>query len=260
MDSCKNSVGKLLFKLMQEKKSNLCPAVDLTDREEFLSVVREVGEESVAVKTHVDLVEGFDSRLVGELKDLSKDLDFLIFEDRKFADIGNTVKLQYSSGTYKIVEWAHLVNAHSLPGPGIVKGLMEAAEPFTSKGVPRGLLLLAQMTPEGNLFTEDYARSTVEIAKRFPEFCTGFIGTGAKPEKLKHLRSLAPKEMLIFTPGIKMSAGGDSLGQQYNSPELAVKNGADVIIVGRGIYGDAKPGDSARKYRKEGWKGIQGMD
>ena len=41
------------------------------------------------VQTHVDIIEDFEPSLIERLQELSANHDFVIFEDRKFADIGS---------------------------------------------------------------------------------------------------------------------------------------------------------------------------
>ncbi len=48
----------------------------------------------------------------------AKKYDLLIFEDRKFADIGRVSKFQMA-GFYDIRSWADIVTSHSISGPDV---------------------------------------------------------------------------------------------------------------------------------------------
>ncbi|KAI9140922.1 orotidine-5'-phosphate decarboxylase [Paraphysoderma sedebokerense] len=237
-----NPTAKSLLNLIETKKTNLSVAADLTSKKEILELADKIGPYICVFKTHIDIVEDFDQDLVDQLSKLAEKHQFLIFEDRKFADIGNTVKLQYSSGVYHIASWSHITNAHPLPGEGIVQGLKEVGLPLS-----RGLLLLAEMSSAGSLAKGSYTDASIEMAKRHTDFVIGFISQ----------RRLADDvDFIYMTPGVGLDVKGDGLGQQYRTPrEVIVDSGCDVVIVGRGIYGKGKnPVDEAKRYRDAAWK------
>lgn len=85
-----NACAKQLLTTIAEKQSNLCVSVDVTRKEDLLEIVDTVGPFVALVKTHIDIVEDFDWDLIEQLSALSIKHKFLIFEDRKFADIGTS--------------------------------------------------------------------------------------------------------------------------------------------------------------------------
>jgi orotidine 5'-phosphate decarboxylase subfamily 1 len=108
------------------------------------------------------------------------------------------------------------------------------------------LLLLAEMSSAGNLFTPEYTQQTLQMAEKFSDFVMGFISQ----RKLS-----ADPRWIYMTPGIQLSQGKDALGQQYTTPKQAIlENNTDIIIVGRGILSAANPSLEAKKYREAGWK------
>lgn len=245
-EGMKNPIAKELLALMEEKQSNLSVAVDLTKKSEILELVDKIGPYVCVIKTHIDVVEDFDQDMVEKLVALGKKHRFLIFEDRKFADIGNTVKLQYASGVYKIASWAHITNCHTVPGEGIIQGLKEVGLPLG-----RGLLLLAEMSSKGSLATGSYTEKTLEWFEKHTDFCFGFIAGRRFP----NLQS----DYITMSPGIGLDVKGDGLGQQYRTPEEVIVNcGSNIIIVGRGVYGAGRnPVVEAKRYREAGWKAYQ---
>lgn len=233
----KAPLAKRLFNLMAEKETNLALSADVTNSAHLLQLADQLGPEICVLKTHIDIIEDFSQDLLTELLKLAERHQFLLFEDRKFADIGHTVKMQYSSGIYRIAEWADLINAYTIPGPGIVSALAEIGAIKQ-----RGLILIAELSSHKNLLAADAKQAALELAKIYPDFVIGFI--------TQHALGDLPG-LLNFTPGIQLEAGADNLGQRYTTPETAIlQHGADVIIVGRGILASANPLAKARAYRE----------
>jgi orotidine-5'-phosphate decarboxylase len=104
-----NPAAQLLLQTIERKKSNLAVSVDLTITADFLKVIDAVGRfvclikacrmnitplyrELIfcgwSLKTHIDILEDFTPDVIERLEELSLKHDFVIFEDRKFADIG----------------------------------------------------------------------------------------------------------------------------------------------------------------------------
>ncbi|KAG8000776.1 Uridine 5'-monophosphate synthase [Nibea albiflora] len=230
-----------LLRIMEEKKSNLCVSADVTSSEELLQLADSLGPSICMLKTHVDILKDYTAAFSQKLQALAEKHNFLIFEDRKFADIGNTVKHQYEGGLYQISSWSHIVNAHAVPGPGVVKGLSAVGKPLG-----RGCLLIAQMSSQGSLATGEYTNAVLQMAEEQSDFVIGFI-CGSKISKRP--------EFIHMSPGVQMKAGGDVLGQQYSTPEEVLYNkGSDVIIVGRGILEAPDRLKAAESYRKSGWE------
>lgn len=238
-----NPMAKKLYALMQAKQSNLALSADVTEAHALLHLADTLGPYLCILKTHMDIIADFTPALTQALQKLAHQHQFLIFEDRKFADIGNTVKHQYEGGLYRIADWADIVNAHTLPGDGIIEGLK-------SVGLPKqkGLLLLTEMSSRGHLFSGDYQNASIAMAMKHSDFVFGFITQHA------HLQHPA---WINMTPGVQFASSKDALGQQYITPQQAIlENKNDIIIVGRGILNANQPVIETKRYQATAWAAL----
>jgi len=251
-----NYWSQKLFRIMESKKTNLCCSADVKDIPDLLELARNVGPHICLLKTHMDLVHAESLEqlkyCIRELRMIAGKYEFLIFEDRKFADIGSTMVSQFTGGVYKISNWTDITNAHTVSGKGVIAGFKTARdEHMVNGGVGVGLLLLAEMSCEGCLITPDYTQKTVKMAEDNLDVVMGFISQ----QKLSDCPGL-----IHMTPGVNLEIKGDDLGQQYNTPDYVIREkGTDVIIVGRGIYQAEKEDQAAKAklYRDQAWAAYQ---
>ncbi|AZB34085.1 orotidine-5'-phosphate decarboxylase [Chryseobacterium bernardetii] len=232
LSNTQHSVSKKLLETAIAKKSNLIASADVTTTQELLAFAEKVGPHIIALKTHIDIISDFEyEKTITPLKEIAAKHQFLLMEDRKFADIGNTQELQFTSGVFKITDWADFVTSQVIGG-------FESLDCFKNVGV----VAIVGMSSKGTLTTANYREEALKIAVSHPNV----IG-GVSQNKI-------PEDLLLFTPGVNLADSGDGKGQQYNTPEHVFRTlHTDFIIVGRGIYKSEDPEAAAVTYKNEGW-------
>ena len=244
-------MAKTFMEVACRKKSLVCLAADKYTMAELFDLLNSVGSSIAALKTHVDLIDDWSTDEWNRFCTLAHEMDLLIFEDRKFADIGKISRRQMG-GIYNIGEWSDLVTAHLISGPDIVDGLQEA---WSDAGREGGVLLLAQMSSRGNLLGPNYTSTVVEAGRVHPGVF-GFIGNGSNANSVRELRTMVGDEKMIWTPGVNLATGDGEMGQRYGDPYEAVMAGSDCIIVGSGIHGASDPAAAAAAYAELSWKAL----
>ena len=241
MEVSRHPVSKRLLQIAQQKQSNLILSADVDTAAELLHIANLTGPHICMLKTHVDILPDFTPDTIAQLKKLAQEHNFLLFEDRKFADIGNTVQKQFTSGLFNLPHWADVLTVHVIAGASSIVALKE-----TGLMEDKGLVIIAQMSTADTLTDENYIQKATKIGEANKDLVIGFVAQ--QPMS-------TDAGLLQFTPGVHLAAKGDDKGQTYNSPRTAfMQRGADFIIVGRGIYQNPNPQQAAMLYKDAGWQ------
>lgn len=232
LELSQHSVSRKLLEIALAKESNLIASADLTTTQELLDFAEKTGPHIVALKTHMDIISDFEyEKTILPLKEIASRHRFLLMEDRKFADIGNTQELQFRSGIFRISDWADFVTSQVIGG-------FDSLDCFKNVGV----VSIIGMSSKGALTSSNYREEALKVALSHPNVIGG-VSQNALPEDLLH-----------FTPGVNLSDSGDGKGQQYNTPEYVFSRlHSDFIIVGRGIYKAENSTEAAATYKNAGW-------
>lgn len=238
-----NQKAKELFKIMSSKKTNLIVAIDEVDIKKVYDITSQLAESVCAVKFHADTWINNESEInewKQKIHKVAENHNFLIFEDRKFSDIGNTVLQQYNYISKKY-ESINLVTVVPIFGEGTITTLKAACEKS------HGQFIVREGSSSNNLFNENYSKKCTMLGMRHSDCVTGFIC---------QKRTDLDEDMFIYaTPGVHLSETNDLLDQKYRTPEDAIiRDNCDVIIVGRGITQSNDIKATADKYSRESYR------
>ncbi len=164
-----------------------------------------------------------------------------LFLDLKFHDIPNTVQ---GAVTNAFAIGADMITLHASGGPTMLRAAREAAD---SSGRDDAILVavtvlthldageLAQVSG-GERPVEDTVVSLARIARD-----AGMSGVVASARELPAIRRALGRECVVVTPGIRLPDSGRDDQTRVVTPEQAIRDGADYLVVGRPIIAAADP-------------------
>mgnify|MGYP001382939079 CR=1 FL=1 len=189
-------------------------AADVNSMKELFTQLDVYGPKIGILKLHIDTFKDFSLENLLKLQEYKERYNLLIWEDRKFADIGNIMVKQIKHSTYCYEDWVDIFSIHCITGFDSVNAAIETNPKFK-------WILIGQLSSSENLITSEYTERCKEIYKQniniIGMVCQEYLGP----------------EYIHIVPGISKHVEEDNQGQKYST--VVDKAFADFFVVGRSI-------------------------
>jgi orotidine-5'-phosphate decarboxylase len=172
------------------------------------------------------------------------DRGFRVFLDLKFHDIPNTVAQACAAAT-RLGVW--MLNVHAAGGRVMLETARDAvARTAAADGRPRPLLIAVTVLTslaDADLRDTGIDRSTTDQALRLAQLTAacGLDGVVSSAVEAPALRAALGTGFKLVTPGIRLAGSTKDDQARIITPEAAVANGADYLVIGRPITQAADP-------------------
>ncbi|RLJ71234.1 orotidine-5'-phosphate decarboxylase [Hydrogenivirga caldilitoris] len=207
----------------------LCVALDL-DREEAYRLIESLSGYPLVFKIGPKLFLEAGREVIEVVKGYGRE----VFLDMKFHDIPNTVKLAVEEAEKLGVDYLTL---HTLGG----REMLESAVSARRKTNLLGVTILTSQGEEYLDFIKTRFPSVKELALYLADIAkdVGLDGVVCSAQEVYEIKRRTG--LLTVVPGIRVSGDyGDQ--KRVFTPNKAVSEGADIIVMGRDIYRSADPG------------------
>jgi orotidine-5'-phosphate decarboxylase len=162
------------------------------------------------------------------------------FLDLKFYDIPNTVKrATLAAAKHKVF----MMTFHASGGQDM---LSEAVNGINGRAVRPLLVAVTVLTSKAE---RSALKQVIRLAKITQK--AGLDGIVCSANETKRVKKIFGKKFLVINPGIRPKWAQKNDQKRVTSPEEAVKNGADFIVVGRPITEAKNPVSATREILEE---------
>ncbi|UBU16863.1 orotidine-5'-phosphate decarboxylase [Nonomuraea gerenzanensis] len=162
-----------------------------------------------------------------------------VFLDLKLHDIPNTV-----AGAARAVARLRpsILTVHAAGGPAMIRAAVEAA-PHTQIAA---VTILTSLT-EGDLERIGIVGPADDAVRRLAALSVeaGATALVCSPNEVSAVRAEVGQDITLITPGVRPTGADTQDQKRVATPEQALADGADLLVIGRPITGSADPGAAA---------------
>jgi len=222
-------------------KDKLIIALDVSSADKALSIVDMLGGDVSTYKVGFELFVTAGPSVIERLREKGK----RVFLDLKFHDIPNTVSKAAVAAARLGV---YMFNIHASGGVEMMKSCRDRVEEVCAKENLRrpkiiGVTVLTSIDSEmlkNELCIPHGVKAHVKHLSMLAQKA-GLDGVVASPQEISIIKNACGKGFLVVTPGIRPSWTPPDDQHRTATPQAAFREGADYIVMGRGILKHEDP-------------------
>lgn len=210
-------------------------ALDYPDATSALNLVTRLDPTLCRLKVGMELFTVAGPKLVENLMQKG----FEVFLDLKFHDIPNTVK-QACRAAAELGVW--MVNVHALGGRRMMMAAKEGLSAYPKAPKLIAVTVLTSMSQEDLDYLgimDSPADMVVRLAKLSKD--SGMDGVVCSAQEATLIRQHCGNGFCLVTPGIRLVDSATDDQSRVMTPSMAIKHGADYLVIGRPITRAADP-------------------
>jgi len=226
-------------------QSRIIIALDYPDAAAVKPLLAQLEPDRCRLKVGKELFTAAGPSFVSDLVEQG----FEVFLDLKFHDIPNTVANACKAAA-KLGVW--MLNVHALGGPRMLEAAREALESESHRPLLIAVTILTSMGP-AELDAIGLSNDAATHVKRLAGLTknAGLDGVVCSPQETRMLRYEFGANFTLVTPGIRPAGSATGDQTRITTPQDAVKNGSDYLVIGRPITQAIEPMKALNQIEQE---------